>query len=104
MMRKLNRSYKRGLSLDRICPFRLPPVIGALLLVLMAAPGFPASSDGCRDGGFSVLGLAGDQKRIVPAGKVPSTFLVKGRYVEFTVDADTFGVRDWTLTGVPNPL
>ena len=40
----------------------------------------------------------------MPASLVPSSFLVKGKYVEFTVDAATFGVRDWTLTGVPNPI
>ncbi len=28
----------------------------------------------------------------------------EGRYVAFSVDAATFGVRDWTLTGAPNPL
>lgn len=32
------------------------------------------------------------------------TFLVKGRYVEFTVDAGTFAVRGWTLTGAANDL
>src|SRR5262249_55408308 len=31
-------------------------------------------------------------------------FLVKGKYVEFYVEAPTFGIRDWALTGVPNPL
>jgi hypothetical protein len=46
-----------------------------------------------------------ETKRVtVPAGSVPSSFLVKGKYIEFTVDAATFGVRDWTFTGVPNPL
>jgi len=103
-MRDVCGTYKRVSSLGRVCLFRLLPVIGALLLVLIAVPGFAASSDGCTGGGFSLLGLSGDQKRIVPAGNVPTTFLVKGRYVEFTVDAATFGVRDWTLTGVPNPL
>src|SRR5215813_405223 len=64
-----------------------------------------ASSNGCLGGGFSALGVSGDQVvRIVPAAQVPATFLVKGRYVEFTVDADTFGVRDWTLTGAANDL
>jgi hypothetical protein len=70
----------------------------------MAVPGFAASSAGCTGGGFSLLGLSGDQRGIVLAGNVPTTFLVKGKYVEFTVDAATFGVRDWTLTGAPNPL
>jgi hypothetical protein len=27
---------------------------------------------------------------------------VRGKYVEFTVDAASFGVHDWTLTGAPN--
>jgi dockerin type I repeat protein len=63
-----------------------------------------ASSHGCEGGGFVLLGLAGNQDTVVPATSVPSTFLVKGLYVEFTVDAATFGVRDWTLTGAPSEL
>src|SRR6266403_1301461 len=97
-------TYKRVSGLGRVCRFRLLPVIGAVLLTLMAVPGFAASSAGCTGGGFSLLGLSGDQRGIVLAGNVPTTFLVKGKYVEFTVDAATFGVRDWTLTGAPNPL
>ena len=65
---------------------------------------FAAASAGCDGGGFTVLDISGDQRVTVPAGSVPSSFLVKGKYVEFTVDAATFGVRDWTFTGVPNPL
>jgi len=56
------------------------------------------------DGAFTLLGLVGDQDTIVPAGNLPGSFLVKGTYVEFTVDSATFGVRDWTLTGVPSSL
>jgi len=63
-----------------------------------------ASSAGCVGGGFSLLGLSGDQRTLVAASRVGDSFLVKGRYIEFTVDADTFGVRDWTLTGAPNRL
>jgi len=64
-----------------------------------------AASDGCDGGGFSLLGLTGDQKKtLVPAASLPSTFLVKGKYVEFTVDAASFGLYNWTLTGVANPL
>jgi hypothetical protein len=76
----------------------------ALLLTLTALPGFAASSKGCTGGGFSLLGLSGDQRRIVLASNVGSSFLVKGKYIEFTVDAASFGVRDWTLTGAPNVL
>jgi hypothetical protein len=63
-----------------------------------------ASSAGCAGGGFALLGLSGDQRTIVPAGKVGAAFLVKGKYVEFTVESDTFGVLDWTLSGAPNML
>ena len=64
-----------------------------------------ASSDGCEGGGFAFLALTGDQKdTLVSAASLPSTFLVKGKYVEFTVDAATFGLYNWTLTGAANPL
>lgn len=63
-----------------------------------------AASAGCDGGGFTLLNVSGDQRTVVPAANVPNSFLVKGKYVEFTVDAATFGVRDWTLTGAPNPL
>ena len=36
------------------------------------------------------LRVSGNQRVTVPAGSVPSSFLVKGKYVEFTVDAATF--------------
>lgn len=62
-----------------------------------------ATSAACEGGGFTVLGLSGKQDRKYTSG-VPATFLVKGKYVEFTVDAATFGVRGWTLTGAANPL
>jgi hypothetical protein len=80
-----------------------------ILLVAMAlltVPSFiqAASSKGCTGGGFTLLGLAGDQTTTVPASSIPGTFLVKGTYVEFTVDSATFGVLDWTLTGAPSDL
>src|SRR4029450_6362152 len=75
-----------------------------VLLTMTVDRSFAAKSAGCDGGGFTLLGLSGDQEGTVPASLVPSSFLVKGKYVEFTVDAATFGVRDWTLTGAPNPL
>ena len=79
---------------------------GAAILLTMTGVNrtFAAASAGCQGGGFTLLGLSGNQRGAVPAGSVPGSFLVKGKYVEFTVDAATFGVRDWTLTGVANPL
>jgi hypothetical protein len=63
-----------------------------------------ADSDKCAGGGFTALGLSGKQRRTIPASSIGSSFLVKGKYVGFTVDAATFGVRNWTLTGAPNDL
>jgi hypothetical protein len=79
-------------------------LLSVALLTLAAARSFAASSQGCVGGGFAFLGLSGDQRGSIPAGGVPGSFLVKGKYVEFTIDAATFGLRDWTLTGAPNPL
>jgi hypothetical protein len=45
----------------------------------------------------------GDQDRVVPAGQVGETIVVSGRYVRFSVDASTFEVRDYTLTGADSP-
>ncbi len=89
---------KRGISDGVVALFVVA------LLALVPAGAFAASSAGCVGGGFSLLGLSGKQKTTVAANEVGDTFLVKGRYVEFTVDSGTFGVRDWTLTGAPNPL
>jgi len=51
-----------------------------------------------------VLGLSGTQDVKVPAGTIPAKFLVKGKYVEFTVVASTFGIEGYTFTGAPNAL
>jgi hypothetical protein len=79
-------------------------MLASVLLGLGADRAVAASSAGCDGGGFSLLGLSGSRKAIVPASGLGSQFLVKGKYVEFLVDSSTFGVRDWTLTGAPNPL
>lgn len=74
------------------------------LFATMQSQADAASSKGCVGGGFTVLGLSGKQKTTVPASGVGGSFLVRGKYVQFTVDAATLGVRDWTLTGAENPL
>lgn len=72
--------------------------------VLLAGRGNAASATGCEGGGFSVLGLSGDQTTTIPAAAVPATFLVQGKYNEFTVVAATFGIQNYTFTGAPNAL
>jgi hypothetical protein len=76
----------------------------ATLLTTIGGRSFAASSQGCDGGGFTLLGFSGKQNITIPAGSFGNSFLVRGKYVEFTVDAATFGVRNWTLTGAPNPL
>ncbi|HEY0459384.1 MAG TPA: hypothetical protein VGC97_09630 [Pyrinomonadaceae bacterium] len=74
------------------------------MFLLLTAFGSSALAGGkCDGGGWTVFGLTGKQDKTISAGSVGNTFLVKGRYVEFTVDAATFGVRNWTLTGAANP-
>ena len=75
-----------------------------VLLGLGADRAVAASSAGCDGGGFTLLGLSGKRKTLVAASSLGSSFLVKGKYVEFSVDSSTLGVRDWTLTGASNPL
>jgi hypothetical protein len=91
----VSNNYRRG---------GIMALLAITLLGLTAARSFAASSAGCNATGFTLLGLSGTQRGSIPAAAVPNTFLVKGKYVEFTVDAATFGVRDWVLTGAANPL
>lgn len=73
-------------------------------LLFTAQQASAADSKGCEGGGFSVLGKTPGQAAVVASGGVPSTFRVQGRYVQFDVDAATFGVLNYTLTGAPNSL
>ncbi len=84
--------------------FYAATAIGVASLALLSDRAFADGSARCQGGGFSLLGLSGRQRTTVPASGIGDSFVVSGRYVEFRVDAATFGIRDWTLTGAPNPL
>lgn len=71
-------------------------------LLLSAQHAYAASSSGCENGGFTVLGKSGSQTVSVAPGSVASTFRVQGRYVQFDVDAASFGVLNYAMTGVAN--
>jgi len=60
------------------------------LLTGMGGQAEAASSRFCEGGGW-VLTQQGN------------TMLVRGRHVQFDIDLRTGGVRNWTLTGAPNP-
>lgn len=73
-------------------------------LALSAQQAMAADSAGCENGGFTVLGKSGAQTATVGAGSVGSVFRVQGRYVQFDVDAASFGVLNYTMTGAANKL
>jgi hypothetical protein len=96
---------------------RTPWVVGfaalvtAMVLVAPANRAQAAPSDACAGGGFSLVlpggtvraPAGGELRTTIAASRLGSSFLVRGRYVEFTVTAATFGLQNWTLTGAPNP-
>ncbi|MBM7060780.1 hypothetical protein JQX08_08660 [Pseudomonas sp. UL073] len=80
----------------------------ALSLAVLTPAVEAAKSDGCEGGGFTVQfpsgARSGEQKTSVPAAGVGASFQVIGKFVTFEVDAATFGIRNYTFTGVPNSL
>lgn len=76
----------------------------ALGLAMTAHSAFAADSAGWEGGGFSALGKSGTQTVSIAPGSVGSVFRVQGRYVQFDVDAATFGVFNYTMTGAANAL
>lgn len=79
-------------------------LLGLVAVALLSGRAGAASSSGCEGGGFSLLGLSGEQGTTVAAGAVPEQFLVQGKYVEFTIVSGTFGIESYTFTGAANPL
>jgi hypothetical protein len=101
-------AYRLFRASRRTAASALVLAVSALSLGLVADRAAAATSAGCTDGGYSIKipgrTISGDQKSTVPASALGTSFLVQGRYVEFNVDSASFGVRDWTLTGAPNPF
>jgi len=79
-----------------------------LALLPLAVPANAATATGCEGGGFVIsklkdgTGVSADGETIIPADNLGETFLVDGRYVEFTVVLASLGIKDWTFTGAPN--
>lgn len=74
---------------------------------LLSEQAAAAKAAGCEGGGFSVVlpggTVSGVPETVVPASSVGASFLVQGKFVVFEVDAPTLGIRNYTLTGAPNP-
>jgi hypothetical protein len=84
----------------------------ASLAVTLIALAFSSPAFAKKDCGFFTVTIGdktytaagGDIRFVLPASQVSGqTALVKGTFVEFEVDLDTFTVTDYTLTGAPAP-
>ena len=99
---------RKPLIADHIC--RTGGYLGiatlvALPMILAAGQADAASSAGCEGGGFIVMGRTMPQGvTTVPSNTLSASFRVQGKYVQFDVDSDTLGIRNYTMTGAPNQL
>jgi hypothetical protein len=82
--------------------FAVPP------LTSLETPLQAATSEGCEGGGFSIVLPGGtivdSAATSMPAASLGTSFLVKGKYIEFEVVSSTFGVVNYLFTGAPNAL
>lgn len=88
-------------------------LLGAVLALgslCFSTPAQAASSDACLNGGFTVTlpsgkVLSGANSWKISPSALPSHSLlrVRGRYIEFDVDASTLAIYGYTLTGAANP-
>jgi hypothetical protein len=78
-------------------------LVGLTVAAVTADKTKAATSEACQGGGFAVLGLSGDHDVTFRSDQIPTKFLVKGKYVEFTIVASTLGIEGYTFTGAPNP-
>jgi hypothetical protein len=93
----------------RLAASVLVVALAAATLGLMADRAAAAASAGCDGGGYSLAlpggkVVSGDQQVTIPATELGSSFVVKGKYIEFTVVSASLGVRNWLFTGADNPL
>ena len=109
---------KETLMIRRTASRRLATAAAALIALAtsaaaLAVPQTASASGGadpCAGGDWSLVlpgrtvnpGPGVDLRTTIPAGQLGTSFLVKGRYIEFRVNAATFAVTNWTLTGAPN--
>lgn len=73
-------------------------------MIFSAQHAMAADSAGCEQGGFTALGKSGTVTTTIAPGSVGSLFHVQGKYVQFDVDANSFAVMNFAMTGAPNAL
>ena len=81
----------------------------AAMSVMAAPAAHAAKSEGCIGGGFVISGLLNGinvpagAAATIPASNIGPSFQILGKYVEFNVVSATFGVENYTFTGVASP-
>ena len=78
---------------------------------LSAPAATAAGPTACSGGGFALVlpggtlkaPAGGEVRTEVAASRLGTSFVLKGKYVEFTVAPSTFALRDYVLTGAANP-
>ena len=82
--------------------------VAAAFLLMPGERAEAATSAGCEGGGFTIVlpggRTVGQGDSTVAASALGTTFLVRGRYIEFTVVSGTFGVKNYLFTGAANAL
>ncbi len=104
----IKSTFETRAPAQRHRPLRHRAAALAAACLLMTGVANAASSKGCEGGGFALeqLGVSvpAGQDSSVPAAAIGAGFLVRGRYITFEVDAGTFGIRNYTMTGAANAL
>jgi hypothetical protein len=87
----------------------LASVLAGCALTLAAPAASAASSKFCEGGGYTIVGAngqvvaAGDFDGTIPAASLGGTFTVRGKYTQFQVVANSFGIRDYRFLSTNAP-
>ena len=100
MIISISRPTRRALAVVAGLALAAGPIAVATAPAASAAKGGTCTGFTLTTGGKT---YGGSKDFSIPASKVGSTILVKGKYVEFTVRPTDFAVSDYTLTGADSP-
>src|SRR5688572_12419524 len=100
MIISTTRSTRRALAVVAGLALVAGPIAIATAPAASAAKGGTCAGFSLTTGGKT---YSGSKDFTIPASKVGSTIVIKGKYVEFTVRPTDFAVSNYTLTGADSP-
>jgi hypothetical protein len=100
MINSFARAARRALAVAAGLALVAGPIAIAAAPAALAAKGGTCTGFTLTTGGNS---YKGSKDFTIPASKIGSTIVVKGKYVEFTVRPTDFAVSNYTLTGADSP-